>query len=336
MPLILRLNETVTLREKEQILARIREVGWEVRSFQAHDGKEFLLVFGEEVSFGSFPGVEEVVQTKSPYPLASRELRPHDTVVDVGGRLIGDRRLVVMAGPCAVESVEQLLAVAHFVKAQGATFLRGGAYKARTTPYRFRGYEEEGLRRLSLAREATGLAIVTEVLNQRDVELVYQYADVLQIGARNMQNFALLREVGRLDKPVLLKRGFAATLEEWLLAAEYILAEGNPHVVLCERGIRSFETYTRFTFDLNAIPAAKSLSHLPVIADPSHGTGRRELVLPVARAAVAAGADGLLVEVHPDPDHSLTSDGKQSLPLTQFAQLMEECRRVAFAVGRAL
>lgn len=257
------------------------------------------------------------------------------TVVNVGSVQIGGPKVVVMAGPCAVESREQLLTIALALKEQGATMLRGGAFKPRTSPYSFRGLAEEGLKYLKEARDVTGLPIVTEVMDARDIELVAQYADMLQVGSRNMQNFTLLHEVGDSGKPVLLKRGLSATLEEWLLAAEYILATGNDQVVMCERGIRTFETWTRNTVDITAVPAVQELSHLPVILDPSHGTGRWKMVSPVAKAAVAAGADGLIIEVHPDPDHAL-SDGAQSLTPENFAKLMRELAPVAGAVGRTM
>ncbi|MBI3953760.1 MAG: 3-deoxy-7-phosphoheptulonate synthase [Chloroflexi bacterium] len=280
-------------------------------------------------------GVDQVLVVSRPFKLASREFHPDDTVVRVGGVTIGGGELVVMAGPCSVESREQILSTARAVKAAGATILRGGAFKPRTSPYKFRGLGEEGLKLLAEARAETGLPVITEVLSVRDVELVARYADILQIGARNMQNFVLLDEVGKVSKPVLLKRGMAGTIEEWLLAADYILQQGNSQVILCERGIRTYETYTRNTLDLSAVPLVQKLSHLPVIADPSHGTGKWYLVTPMALAAVAAGADGLMIEVHPSPDHAL-SDGAQSLTFENFAALMLKVRPVAAAVGRRL
>ena len=256
-------------------------------------------------------------------------------MIDVGGVLVGGNRLVVMAGPCAVESREQLLESARIVKAAGADFLRGGAYKPRTSPYSFQGLEEEGLKFLAEAREATGLKVVTEVVDPISVPVVCEYADVLQIGARNMQNFQLLKTVGRAGKPVLLKRGIAATIDEWLNAAEYIMNEGNYQVILCERGIRTFETATRNTLDLSAVAVLKKTCHLPVIVDPSHGTGHWKLVRPMARAAVAAGADGLMIEVHPKPDEAM-SDGMQSLTPENFGVLMDEVNRIAQVMGRNL
>ncbi|MBC7346230.1 MAG: 3-deoxy-7-phosphoheptulonate synthase [Clostridia bacterium] len=287
-------------------------------------------------SLEAMEGVEKVVPVLRPYKLAAREFRPENTVVRLRqGVEIGGEAIQVIAGPCAVESFEQLLVTAEAVKASGATILRGGAFKPRTSPYSFQGLEEEGLRLLAQARAATGLPVVTEVMDPRSVPLVAEYADVLQVGARNMQNFYLLREVGAAKKPVLLKRGPSATIEEWMLAAEYIMSAGNDQIILCERGIRTFENATRNTLDLSAVPLVKSLSHLPVFVDPSHGTGRWELVTPMALAAVAAGADGVMIEVHPNPDEAL-SDGPQSLKPDKFAQLMRQLTRVATAVGRTL
>jgi 3-deoxy-7-phosphoheptulonate synthase len=279
--------------------------------------------------------VESLVPILQPFKLASREVHPTDTVVRVDGVEIGGLRLVVMAGPCSVESLEQLRAVAEGVKAAGAHVLRGGAFKPRTSPYAFQGLEEEGLRLLAEARKATGLPVVTEVLEPDKVGVVAEYADILQIGARNVQNFSLLREVGQCGKPVLLKRGMATTIKEYLLSAEYVLAGGNPNVILCERGIRTFETTTRYTLDLNAIPVIKKLSHLPVLVDPSHGTGHWEYVAPMAKAGIACGADGLIIEVHNKPAEAL-SDGAQSLKPEKFARLMAELRGLAAALGRTI
>jgi len=268
--------------------------------------------------------------------LASRKNHPEDTLVDIGNNVvIGGKKISVIAGPCAVEGRDLYLEVARWVKKEGGHLLRGGAFKPRTSPYSFSGLGEEGLRILAAAREVTGLPVVTEVMDTRDVELVARYADVLQIGSRNMQNYALLREVAQTGRPVLLKRGFAATIKEWLLAAEYVLSSGNSSVILCERGIRTFETYTRNTIDIGGVVAVKEISHLPVIVDPSHGTGRASLVRAVARAAVAAGADGIMVEVHQNPDCAL-SDGFQSLTLEAFSELMQEIRLIAAAIGKAL
>jgi len=282
----------------------------------------------------SLPGVAEIVLVSRPFKLSSREVHPADSVVRIGDVPIGNGQpLAVLAGPCSVESREQTMSTARAVRDAGASLLRGGAYKPSTSPYHFRGLGPSGLELLSEARAATGLPVVTEVLTPSDVELVASHADCLQIGARNMQNFSLLDACGEQRKPVLLKRGMSATVEELLLSAEYILAKGNPNVILCERGIRTFEKYTRNTFDINAIPLLKKLSHLPVIADPSHGTGKWYLVAPVALAAVAAGADGLLIEVHPAPDHAL-KDGFQSLTFENFEKLMAMLPAVAGAVGR--
>jgi 3-deoxy-7-phosphoheptulonate synthase len=283
----------------------------------------------------TMPGVDDIVPISKPYKLASREFKPDNTTIKVGDVVIGGGRTVVMAGPCAVESEEQLMATAQAVKAAGAHILRGGAFKPRTSPYTFRGLEKKGLQILKAAREETGLPIITEVMTVRDVELVARYADILQIGARNVQNFFLLEEVGRAAKPVLLKRGFASTVQDWLLSAEYIISQGNREVILCERGIRTFETATRNTMDLSAIPLAKRLSHLPVVSDPSHGTGKWYLVEPMAMASIAAGADGLLVEVHPNPDRAL-SDGAESLTFENFSRLMERAKAVSEAMSRPL
>ena len=287
----------------------------------------------QDVPLEAMSGVEKVVAITSGYKLASRQFKPENSVIDVDGVQIGGNKLVVMAGPCAVESREQLLESAAIVKQAGATFLRGGAYKPRTSPYSFQGLEEQGLKFLAEAREVTGLKIVTEVVDPQSVSVVAEYADVLQIGARNMQNFQLLKTVGRAGKPVLLKRGIAATIEEWLNAAEYVMNEGNYKVMLCERGIRTFETATRNTLDLSAVAVLKNACHLPIIVDPSHGTGHWKLVRPMARAAVAAGADGLMIEVHPKPDEAM-SDGMQSLTPENFSLLMTEVDGIAKVMGR--
>ncbi len=286
-------------------------------------------------SFEAMEGVEKVVPILQPFKLASLEFKEKTSRVEVGSAVFGGEQVVIIAGPCAVETEEQMLATARAVKKAGASMLRGGAFKPRTSPYAFQGLEEEGLKILKKVSGEVGIPFVTEVVNPLDVELVAEYADMLQIGARNMQNFPLLKEVGKSHKPVILKRGLAATIEEWLMAAEYILSEGNFQVVLCERGIRTYETSTRNTLDLSAIPSVKRLSHLPIIADPSHGTGKRQLVIPLGRAAIAAGADGLIIEVHPDPEHAL-SDGPQSLTFEGFEKMMGDIRPVAQAVGRSL
>ena len=289
----------------------------------------------QEGPLEAFPFVEQVLPILKPYKLASREFKPGGSVVNVDGVLVGGRQVVVMAGPCAVESREGLLQIAQYVKAGGGHILRGGAYKPRTSPYTFQGLGEEGLAYLAEAKRATGLPIATELMDSRDADAVYQTADLIQIGARNMQNFKLLTEVGSRRKPVLLKRGPSCTVKELLLAAEYILSEGNYDVILCERGIRTFEDATRNTLDLSAVPLIKRLSHLPVVVDPSHGTGKWHLVPPMALAAVAAGADGIMVEIHPHPEEAL-SDGPQALLPSTFEHLMNELNRVAQAVGRSL
>jgi 3-deoxy-7-phosphoheptulonate synthase len=289
----------------------------------------------DPVEFELLEGVKEARRITSPYKLAGRHFRPSGTVVRVGNVEVGAEKVVMMAGPCSVESRDQIEQCAEIVARAGASVLRGGAFKPRTSPYSFQGLGEEGLRLLREAADRHGLLVVSEVMDLTQIDLVSAYADILQVGARNMQNFNLLRELGKRRKPVLLKRGISATIEELLLSAEYILSGGNYDVILCERGIRTFETYMRNTMDISAIPAVKSLSHLPIIADPSHGTGRRDKVLPLARAAVAAGADGLLVEIHPDPDHAL-SDGAQSLHPHQFEELMAQLRVIAPAIGRTI
>lgn len=286
--------------------------------------------------FLRLPGVSDAIPVSKPYKLVSREWRPEKTVIDLGdGVEIGGERLTVMAGPCAVEGRDQLMRTAEAVAAGGAQLLRGGAFKPRTSPYAFQGLKEEGLKLLAEAREATGLKVITEVKDTETLPLVEEYADVLQIGARNMQNFSLLEAVGKVNKPVMLKRGLSATIQEWLLAAEYIMSEGNSAVILCERGIRTYESSTRNTLDLNAIPVLQRITHLPIVVDPSHGIGLWYGVAPLARASIAAGADGVMVEVHPEPIHAL-SDGPQSLTIETFDQMMGQLRRVAAAVDRRL
>jgi len=281
------------------------------------------------------PGVHEVLRISEPYKLASRTFRPENTVITIDDVRIGGDEVIVMAGPCSAETDEQVEAAAAAVKRAGAKVLRGGAYKPRSSPYSFQGHGEAGLRMLRSAADRHGLQLVTEIMDLSQLDEIEQYADILQVGARNMQNFSLLKELGRARKPVMIKRGISATIEEWLLSAEYVLAGGNTQVMLCERGIRTFETATRNTFDISAIPVVQKLSHLPIIADPSHGAGRRDMVAPMARAAVAAGADGLIIEVHHDPDHAM-SDGAQSLFPSQFDRLMAELRIIAPAIGRAI
>ena len=280
-------------------------------------------------------GVHEVLRITEPYKLASRTFKPERRAVSFDEFRVGGDEVIVMAGPCSVETEEQIAAAAAAVKKAGAKILRGGAFKPRSSPYSFQGLGEDGLRMMRAAADAEGLKVVSEVMDVSQIELVVGYADILQVGARNMQNYTLLRELGKARTPVLLKRGIAATIEEWLLSAEYVLAGGNTDVILCERGIRTFESYTRNTLDISAIPVIQKLSHLPIIADPSHGTGLRDKVAPMARAAIAAGADGLIIEVHPDPDHAL-SDGAQSIFPPQFDRLMAELRIIAPAIGRSI
>lgn len=280
-------------------------------------------------------GVAEVLRISAPYKLASRAFRPGGTVVDVGGVSLGGKAVVVMAGPCSVESPEQISAIAEALAREGIKVLRGGAFKPRTSPYSFQGLGEEGLKMMRAAADRHGMRVVSEVMDHTDIPMMLKYVDIFQVGARNMQNYILLKEMGRVSKPVLLKRGPAATLEELLLAAEYIMSGGNYNVVLCERGIRTFETYTRNTLDISAIPVVHKLSHLPIVADPSHGTGLRDKVSPMARAAVAAGADGLLIEVHHQPEKAL-SDGAQALTVDMFHKLMAELKMIAAAVGREI
>ena len=287
----------------------------------------------EEDAIRAASGVESVLRILKPYKLASREFKKEHTEINVGGVVIGGKKIPVMAGPCAVENKTILTDIAERVKLSGASFLRGGAYKPRTSPYTFQGLGEEGLRYLAEAREKTGLPVITELMDPRDLDIVVRYADIIQIGARNMQNFRLLLEVGSVQKPVLLKRGLSSTIKEWLMSAEYIMSRGNQNVMLCERGIRTFETATRNTLDLSAVPVLKQLTHLPVVVDPSHGVGKRDLVAPMAKAAVAAGADALLIEVHTNPEEAV-SDGEQSLKPEHFKVLMEELKPIAMAVGR--
>jgi 3-deoxy-7-phosphoheptulonate synthase len=337
MMVILRKGHTD--QELTDILKRLEEVGLSGHTIVGVE-RTVVGVVGQVYpgladDLETMPGVDDIVPISKPYKLASREFKPDNTTIKVGDVVIGGGRTVVMAGPCAVESEEQLMATAQAVKAAGAHILRGGAFKPRTSPYTFRGLEEKGLQILKAAREETGLPIITEVMTVRDVELVARYADILQIGARNVQNFFLLEEAGRVGKPVLLKRGFASTVEDWLLSAEYIISQGNREVILCERGIRTFETATRNTMDLSAIPLVKRLSHLPIVSDPSHGTGKWYLVEAMSMASIAAGADGLIVEVHPNPDRAL-SDGAESLTFENFRRLMERAKAVSEAMSRPL
>ena len=337
--MIIVVRPDATAEQVDHIIKKIKDLG-----LQAHvsKGTERTVIgaIGDEtilqsVPLEAIPGVEKVLPILKPYKLASREFRKEGTVISVGKEQIGDVRIAVMAGPCAVENKTLLVEIAKEVKNAGANFIRGGAFKPRTSPYAFQGLEEEGLKYLAEARDRTGLPVVTEVMDPRDIEMIAKYADVLQIGARNMQNFRLLKEVGLCKKPVLLKRGISATIKEWLMSAEYIMSGGNHDVVLCERGIRTYETATRNTLDLSAIPVLKQMTHLPVVVDPSHAVGKWDLVAPMAKAAVAAGADGLIIEVHSNPEEALC-DGEQSLKPKIFKQLMDELRPIALAVGREL
>ena len=323
--MVIIMDPDATAENIKSVISVIHDAGLEAKVMEGA-AQQIVGVIGDkrrlgEVNFESMKGVETTVAISKSYKLASREFHPQSSVIDVAGVKIGDGNPVVMSGPCAVESREQLFEAADIVKAAGAQFLRGGAYKPRTSPYSFQGLEEQGLKYLAEARERTGLRVVTEVTTVEAVDRVAAYADMLQVGARNMQNFGLLKAVGKAGKPVLLKRGLAATLNEWLNAAEYVMNEGNPNVVFCERGIRTYETYTRNTLDLSAVAAIKHLSHLPIIVDPSHGTGKWRMVQPMAFAAIAAGADGLMIEMHPNPEKAL-SDGPQSLTPEHFRRVM--------------
>ncbi len=338
--MIIIMYSEATPHEIDNVVAEVEAKGWQTH-ISRDSGETVIGLQGngqaiDPFHLGQMPGVKDTMAITQKFKLTSRAFRPEETTFTIGDVTIGSNRLAVIAGPCSVESREQLLETAHAVKEAGATFLRGGAYKPRTSPYSFQGLGEQGLKLLAEAREATGLPVVTEVMSPTKVALVAVYADVLQIGARNMQNFDLLNMVGQAHKPVLLKRGMSATIEDLLMAAEYILAHGNNRVMLCERGIRTFDNkYTRNTFDVNAIPLLKELTHLPVIADPSHAVGVRRHVEAITLAGVAAGADGLIIETHPNPDQA-ASDGDQSLTLPQFSALMAQVKAMAQAVGRAV
>lgn len=339
---IIVLKRGATSKELRHIVKKL-----ENRGFKAHisKGTERTLVgvIGDTSSitedeanaFSSMPGVEKIHRIIQPFKMASREFKSRNTTFRVGKHTIGGKTIQVMAGPCAVEGMSKLLHIARDVKKAGASFIRGGAFKPRSSPYSFQGLGEEGLKILAEARKETGMPVVTEIMDPRDSDLILKYTDIVQIGARNMQNFRLLREVGLYDKPILLKRGLSATIKEFLMAAEYIMAQGNQKVILCERGIRTFETATRNTLDLTAVPVLKKLSHLPVLVDPSHGAGKWDLVAPMSKAAIAAGADALMIEVHNKPEEAL-SDGEQSLKPDKFKALMRELKAVAKAVGRTL
>ena len=329
--MVIIMTPEATLENINGVIQTIESAGLEAKIMEGAQQK-IVGVIGDKtkmvsVAIDALPGVDHSVSISKSYKLASREFHPQSTVIDVGGVKIGGSEPVIMAGPCAVESLEQVLSAAEIVKKGGAQFLRGGAYKPRTSPYSFQGLEVEGLKYLAEAREKTGLKIITEVTTVEGIEPVAEYSDVLQIGARNMQNFGLLKEVGKCGKPVMLKRGLAATIDEWLNAAEYIMNEGNPDVILCERGIRTYETYTRNTLDLSAVAAVKHLSHLPIIVDPSHGTGKWRMIKPMAFAAIACGADGLMMEVHPNPAKAL-SDGSQSLTAEHYFELMDGVKKL--------
>jgi 3-deoxy-7-phosphoheptulonate synthase len=336
---IIVMSHQATEPQIDAVVERVKEIGLKTELSRGED-RTLVGVIGSNAyayreAFSHLPGIQEIIQVTKPFKLASREFRAADSVVDVGGvRIGGSEPVVMMAGPCSVEGEEMLIETARHVASRGARMLRGGAFKPRTSPYSFQGLGESGLRMLAAARDETGLKVVSEVVTPSDVELCARYVDVLQVGTRNMQNYALLQEVGRAGKPVLLKRGMSSTVEEWLLAAEYVLSQGNRDVMLCERGIRTFETATRFTLDLNVVPLVRELSHLPVVVDPSQATGKWSLVRPLALAAVAAGAQGLIVEVHPHPDEAL-SDGAQSLDFPSFDRLMDELVRVSAALERA-
>ncbi|MEE8283047.1 MAG: 3-deoxy-7-phosphoheptulonate synthase [candidate division NC10 bacterium] len=337
--MIIVMRSTATQGDIDQVVERITQHGLKPHISKGVE-RTIIGAIGDErilrnVPFQALPGVEEVLPILKPFKLASRDFKTDSSVVEVNGVAVGGERLAVIAGPCSVEGREMLLDTARVVKEAGASLLRGGAFKPRTSPYSFQGLGEEALRYLAEVREITGLPVVTELMDPRDAELVMKYADMVQIGARNMQNFRLLKEVGIHRKPVFLKRGMSATIKELLMSAEYIMSEGNYNIILCERGIRTFEDYTRNTLDLSAVPSLKQLSHLPVIVDPSHGAGKWDLVSPLALAAIAVGADGLMVEVHPQPELAL-SDGPQALIPRRFTALMEQIRALAPIVGRSL
>ena len=327
-------------KDIEAVVGRVEELGYKVHLSRG-EARTIIGVIGadehliQNSAFEVMDGVERTMRVMQPYKLASRDFSEANTVIEINGVRIGGPKIIVMAGPCSVESREMILETAHAVKAAGATVLRGGAFKPRSSPYSFQGLGEDGLKFLAEAREQTGLPVITEVMSPEDVVLVGEYTDIFQVGARNTQNYSLLKALGKQRKPVFLKRGISGTIQELLMSAEYILSGGNMNVMLCERGIRTYETATRNTFDINAIPVLKELSHLPVVADPAHGTGMWQLVSAISKAAVAAGADALMLEVHPDPSHAW-SDGAQSLTPQRFAKLMEELRLVAQAVGREI
>ena len=337
--MIIVMNGKTSESNLQKITKKLNEMGYQVHPIRG-ERKIVLGIIGDTknlstIPFYAFNGVEDIIPIEKPYKLASKEFKSSPTRIEIKDVVIGGEDVVVMAGPCTVENEEQIFQTALAVKESGATILRGGAFKPRSSPYSFQGLEEKGLKLLAQTREETGLLVVTEIMSANHIELVGQYTDIFQVGARNMQNFVLLKELGKTDKPVLLKRGLSATIEELLFSAEYILSEGNNNVILCERGIRTFENYTRNTLDLSAVPVIKGLSHLPIIVDPSHGTGKRELISSMSKAAIAAGADGLIIEVHPKPKDSI-SDGAQTIDFNHFKKLMLEIEPVARAVGRNL
>ncbi len=339
--MIIVLKAGVQEEEIQEAVHRVEQMGYKAHILRGVE-RSVIAAIGDErgkaqlQALEALRSVESVVPILQPYKLASRETKPEESVIEIAeGIRVGGEKIVVMAGPCSVESQEQTLTTAQAVKKAGADVLRGGAFKPRTSPYSFQGMAEEGLKILAEAREKTGLAVVTEVMEAKDIELICKYADILQIGARNVQNFALLKEIGKVDKPILLKRGMMTTITEFLMSAEYILSEGNPNVILCERGIRTFETSTRNTLDLSAVPVLREKTHLPIIVDPSHGTGYWQYVAPMSYAAIAAGADGLLIEVHPHPEDAM-SDGGQSLKPDKFAELMKNLAAFAQAAGRKI
>ncbi|MBI4713300.1 MAG: 3-deoxy-7-phosphoheptulonate synthase [Planctomycetes bacterium] len=337
--IVIKLKPHIAVKQISGIINLIEKSGY-IPNISKSDGVTHIGVIGDEQAILKLPfrrlgGIAALSRTTKPFKLTGREYKSADTQVKAGHTVLGGRKVVVMAGPCAVESYPQVLGIARAVKKAGATVLRGGAFKPRTSPYSFQGLKEEGLKILAAVRQQTGLPVVTEVISSSGVGLVSRYADILQIGARNMQNYALLEEVGKTRKPVLLKRGMMSTLEELLMSAEYILAQGNPNVILCERGIRTFEKYTRNTLDISAVPLLKQMTHLPVIVDPSHATGIRSLVAAVSKASIAAGADGLIIEVHTNPDKAL-SDGFQSITPIEFSRLMTDLSKIAHAVNRTI
>lgn len=337
--MIIIMKPSATEDQKSKVKNRLEELKFKIHESQGETRLILGAIGDEDVlrahPVDSYEGVEEVLAVTHPFKLASRDFKQEDTVIDVNGVKIGGGHFVVMAGPCAVESREQIIETAKFAKKAGAHILRGGAFKPRTSPYAFQGLGEEGLKYMKEASEITGMPIITEIMSEEQIDLVAKYADILQVGARNMQNYALLKKLGKIDKPIFLKRGMAATAKDFLMAAEYIMAGGNYKVILAERGIRTFETATRNTLDLNVIPVVKEWSHLPIIVDPSHGTGKRNAVIPMARAGMAAGADGVMVEVHPNPEQAL-SDGPQSLTFELFEEMMKQLKGIAKVVNQKM